>query len=83
MHLLSVLVLLALSARAAEPVVDWDKAKTETLLHYQAIVRMNTSNPPGNETAVVNYLKEVLDREGIPLSRFSRRNLAARTWSRD
>ena len=39
-------VLLALTARAAEPVVDWDKAKAETLLHYQAVVRINTSNPP-------------------------------------
>src|ERR1022692_2433653 len=58
-------LLLALSTRAAEPVVDWDKAKAETLLHYQSIVRMNTSNPPGNETSVVNYLREVLDREGI------------------
>jgi hypothetical protein len=57
--------LLALSARAAEPVVDWEKAKAETLLHYQSILRMNTSNPPGNETSVVNYLKDVLDHEGI------------------
>ena len=68
--------------RAAEPVVDWDKAKTETLLHYQSIVRMNTSNPPGNETSVVNYLREVLDREGISYQVFaqepSRANLVAR-----
>src|SRR5882672_8551439 len=74
--------LLLLSARAAEPVVDWDKAKVETLLHYQSIVRMNTSNPPGNETSVVNYLKEVLDREGISYQVFarepSRANLVAR-----
>ena len=63
--------LLALSARAAEPVVDWDKVKAETLLHYQSIVRMNTSNPPGNETSVVNYLKDVLDREGISYQVFA------------
>ena len=74
--------LLALSARAAEPVVDWDKVNAETLLHYQSIVRRNTSNPPGNETSVVNYLKEVLDREGISYQVFalepSRANLVAR-----
>ena len=79
---LPTLFLLALSARAAEPVVDWERAKTETLLHYQSIVRINTSNPPGNETAVVNYLREVLDREGIPFKIFaqepSRANLVAR-----
>src|SRR6185295_17654752 len=72
----------ALSARAAEPVVDWERAKTETLLHYQSIVRINTSNPPGNETAVVNYLRETVDREGIPYKIFaqepSRANLVAR-----
>ena len=56
------LFLWALLARAAEPVVDWDKAYAETLLHYQSIVRVNTSSPPGSETSVVNYLKEVLDR---------------------
>ena len=76
------LLLLALSAHAAEPVVDWEKAKAETLLHYQSIVRMNTSNPPGNETSVVNYLKAVFDREGIPYQVFAlepnRANLVAR-----
>jgi acetylornithine deacetylase/succinyl-diaminopimelate desuccinylase-like protein len=74
--------LLGLLAQAAAPVVDWDKAKAETLLHYQSIVRMNTSNPPGNETSVVNYLKDVLDREGISYQVFalepSRANLVAR-----
>ena len=80
--LLPTLTLLALSAQAAEPVVDWERAKAETLLHYQSIVRINTSNPPGNETAVVDYLKGVLDREGIPYQVFarepSRANLVAR-----
>src|SRR6476469_8979419 len=73
---------LALSGQAAEPVVDWNTAKAETLLHYQSIVRMNTSNPPGNETSVVNYLKDILDREGISYQVFalepSRANLVAR-----
>lgn len=77
------LVLLpALSTRAAEPVVDWEKLKPETLRHYQSVLRINTSNPPGNETAVVNYLKDVLDREAIPYQTFalepSRANLVAR-----
>jgi acetylornithine deacetylase/succinyl-diaminopimelate desuccinylase-like protein len=62
--------------------VDWEGAKTETLLHYQSIVRINTSSPPGNETAVVNYLREVLDREGISFKVLAqepgRANLVAR-----
>ncbi len=76
------LVLLALTAQAADPIVDWEKAKPETLLHFQSIVRLNTSNPPGNETAVVDYLKSILDREGIPYQIFAkdpaRANLVAR-----
>jgi acetylornithine deacetylase/succinyl-diaminopimelate desuccinylase-like protein len=74
--------LLASSVRAAEPVVDWDHVKAEALLHYQSIVRLNTSNPPGNETSVVNYLKAVFDREGIGYQIFAlepnRANLVAR-----
>ena len=62
--------------------MDWNTAKAETLLHYQSIIRMNTSNPPGNETSVVNYLKDVLDHEGISNQVFalepSRANLVAR-----
>ena len=40
---LPIFFLLALWGQAAEPVVDWNKAKAETLLHYQSILRMNTS----------------------------------------
>ena len=35
---LPIFFLLALSGQAAEPIVDWDKAKAETLLHYQSIL---------------------------------------------
>ncbi|MBY0505398.1 MAG: M20/M25/M40 family metallo-hydrolase [Bryobacteraceae bacterium] len=75
-------ILCALAASAAEPAVDWTKAKAEALQHFQAIVRMNTSNPPGNETQVVNYIKALFDREGIPYEIFAlepnRANLVAR-----
>jgi hypothetical protein len=30
------------------------------------LIRLDTTNPPGNETRVARYLKEVADREGIP-----------------
>ena len=74
--------LLLMPRAHAAPDVDWEKLKAETLQHYQAIVRMDTSNPPGNETSVVNYLKSVLDREGIAYQIFAfqpnRANLIAR-----
>ena len=45
--------------------IPWDQVQRETLDHFQAIVRMDTSSPPGNETLVAEYLKQVLEREGI------------------
>ena len=30
------------------------------------LVRLDTTNPPGNETRVAQYLKHIADQEGIP-----------------
>src|SRR5215475_3146701 len=30
------------------------------------LIRLDSTNPPGNETRVAQYLKQVADREGIP-----------------
>ncbi len=51
-------------AAAAEP--DWAKAKQEALETLVALVRLDTSQPEGNEILAARYLKERLDREGIP-----------------
>lgn len=40
--------------------------------HFQAILRLDTQNPPGNEVRVVEYLKAVLEREGIAVTIFAR-----------
>ena len=40
--------------------------------HFQALLRLDTSNPPGNEVVVTNYLKQVLEKEGIPVQIFAR-----------
>lgn len=45
---------------------DWKKVNEEALGHFQALIRIDSTNPPGNETRVVEYLKRVLDAEGIP-----------------
>ncbi len=61
---------------------DWAKIEIETMRHFQAILRLDTSNPPGNEKLVVDYLKSVLDKEGIENKTFAndpnRPNLVAR-----
>jgi acetylornithine deacetylase/succinyl-diaminopimelate desuccinylase-like protein len=66
--------------QSAQP--DWAKLEDETMRHFQAILRLDTSNPPGNESIAVDYLKSVLDREGIETKVFAldpkRANLVAR-----
>jgi len=61
---------------------DWGKLDQETLRHFLAIVKMDTTDPPGGEKPVVDYLKQVLEAEGIPVQTFAiephRPNLVAR-----
>jgi acetylornithine deacetylase/succinyl-diaminopimelate desuccinylase-like protein len=58
---------IALVAAAQSPASpDWRVVEDETLRHYQALLRLDTRNPPGNEHLAAEYLKGVLDREGIP-----------------
>jgi len=68
------------ATRAQQP--DWTAIEAETLEHFQALLRLDTSNPPGNETQATNYLRQVLEREGIPVQTFAlepdRANLVAR-----
>src|SRR5258705_9512387 len=66
----------------AQPPIDWKAIEAETLQHFQALVRIDTSNPPGNETRAVDYLERVLDKEAVPYQVFSsdanRANLVVR-----
>jgi acetylornithine deacetylase/succinyl-diaminopimelate desuccinylase-like protein len=50
---------------AQSPPVDWAKIEAETLAHFTALVKINSADPGGSEKPVVEYLKSVLDREGI------------------
>ncbi len=78
------LILLTLQSRAAETVVpaDWKTIDEESLKHFQNILRLDTSDPPGGERPAVDYLKSVLEAEGIETQIFSidsnRPNLVAR-----
>lgn len=77
-----VLPLLATALAAQVPAINWEKEKPEILRHYRALVQIDTSSPPGNETKAVEYLKTVLESEGIPTRTFAqdpnRANLTAR-----
>jgi len=51
--------------------VDWTRVEEETLKHFQTLVRFDTSDPPGNEQPAADYLKSVLEAEGIPVKIFT------------
>src|SRR5262245_15105200 len=57
---------LDVTVRAQSALPDWRAVEDETMRHYQALLRIDTSNPPGNESLAAQYVKGVLDREGIP-----------------
>jgi acetylornithine deacetylase/succinyl-diaminopimelate desuccinylase-like protein len=67
MHRFIPLLLIAgsISARAQAP--DWPKVNEETFRHYQTLIQLDTTDPPGNETKAVEYVKKVLEAEGIPV----------------
>src|SRR5436309_2484283 len=55
-------------ALAQTPQPDWSKVNEEAMRHFQALVQIDTTDPPGNETRVVEYVKKVLEAEGIPVT---------------
>jgi acetylornithine deacetylase/succinyl-diaminopimelate desuccinylase-like protein len=62
--------------------IDWKAQQAETLARFRALVQLDSSSPPGNETKVVEYLKGVFAQAGIPTQVFAQdpapANLVAR-----
>lgn len=44
---------------------DLSQIESQAVDWLQGLIRINTTNPPGNELAAAKYLKAILDREGI------------------
>jgi acetylornithine deacetylase/succinyl-diaminopimelate desuccinylase-like protein len=80
--LLAALCLGSLAHAADRFPVDWPKLQAETMGYYTSVIKIDSSNPPGDETKVVDYLKPILDHAGIPTEVLSldpkRANLIAR-----
>src|ERR1041385_6902400 len=80
---ISALLRLSIPARAFDkPTPDFNAAREEVVKVLSGFVKIDTSNPPGNETKGAEYLKSILDREGIPSEIFEmekgRGNIVAR-----
>jgi acetylornithine deacetylase/succinyl-diaminopimelate desuccinylase-like protein len=77
------LIVLALQAAAsAQSQPDWKALEAETMRHFEALVRMDTTDPPGGEKPAAEYLKQALEQEGIAVQLFAleahRPNVVAR-----
>lgn len=59
------LILLLAVLTSAQSSPDFNKADAEALTFLTELVKINTSNPPGNETRAAEYIKGVLAAEGI------------------
>jgi acetylornithine deacetylase/succinyl-diaminopimelate desuccinylase-like protein len=73
-------ILVAASAAAQTP--DWSRLEAETMEHFQALLRFDTTDPPGGEKPAADYLKQVLEKEGLEVEMLSlephRPNVVAR-----
>ena len=62
--------------------VDWRKLEPEIVAHFTTLLKIDTSNPPGNETQAATAIQTILEREGIGCQLFAldpaRANLVAR-----
>jgi len=65
--LVSAIVLLSsvVSAQNSEPKIDWPHYQDMAVDLMQKYLRINTSNPPGNEIETAKWLKALFDQNGI------------------
>src|SRR5215470_10438169 len=54
----------------AQPKIDWAKQKTEILDQYRKLIQIDTR--PGNETKAVEYLRRVLESNGLAVKTFAK-----------
>src|ERR1700678_3455600 len=48
--------------------IDWSKTGEEGMRHFQSLVQIDSTGAPGTETKVAEYVKKVLEAEGIPVN---------------
>jgi acetylornithine deacetylase/succinyl-diaminopimelate desuccinylase-like protein len=65
LRILALLLALASSTRAATGAPDWDAVQKEAVDLLSRYIRVNTSNPPGNEKQAAEFLRGVLEKEGF------------------
>lgn len=51
--------------RLAIPEAEWKTVYEEAVNYFRALLRIDTTNPPGNEAQACDYLAELLEKNGI------------------
>jgi acetylornithine deacetylase/succinyl-diaminopimelate desuccinylase-like protein len=73
-----VLLLVAITTSVrAQAAPDWNALSDETLRTLADYIKVNTTDPPGNELDAVHFLKAILDKEGIPAEVYDTAELGA------
>ncbi|HMJ18226.1 MAG TPA: M20/M25/M40 family metallo-hydrolase [Gemmatimonadaceae bacterium] len=63
--LLTTSLLFTATAGAQTKAIDWEALARETQSTLSDYLRVNTTNPPGNELLAARFLKAILEKEGI------------------
>jgi hypothetical protein len=63
--LVPILLLLLVSTGARAQALDWKSFNDEALHTLADYIKVNTTDPPGNELDAARFLKKILDKEGI------------------
>lgn len=78
--ILPLLILCWGSVRAGT--IDWDRVRDESVDHLSRYLRISTYNPPADTRKAVEFLRSILEKEGIQVKVFDagegRQNLLAR-----
>lgn len=64
-HLLLVIVLSFFAGPCPAQQIDWPKARAEAVQLLQELIRIDTTNPPGNERAAALHIQKLLEADGI------------------
>src|SRR6185312_15387238 len=64
-HVFLLVVLLLSVGPCAAKDIDWPKFQAEAVQLLQELIRLNTTNPPGNERVAALHLQKLLEAEGI------------------
>ncbi len=80
--LVTALATLVVSSAGAQAAVNFDRLGDEALRLTQEYLRINTTNPPGNETRTAAFFAKIFAAEGIPFDTGSSAPGRGNVWAR-